>query len=971
MLGALYSSPTLPLANGRVGGGKQLALSTGMSPRIKEHRRHPQVVVPPRNPRASEQDRRARRTTGKAAQSDRYERSGAKGRSGQTGVFRAGVGDSSSLGWGDAAVGSAAADIAGSSAADVAGLDLELSSLGESLIASNAGVIDRQQGIVRLPGRSAVVQFNRQLPSRVGSASQTQQLAQSAPVQFRPVPQSGGPLRLSMSGPLSELNISPNLLTAGALNDSEAARFYSAVGRAKAIENYLEHGGHLVFQSEGSPSVDVAYYFPRTTGGPNGLFSDEFQRLTEANPNGARFSEDGSDISKADRDALEAIKKNAEAEAVGVLSGKKDLLLPDAVTPFLDDLGNSILFPKLPPSEPPPQGTSAWSAAVAEAFAFNEAADKEEYPQFMIPRLVNGSISKDIVNPSAVPLDPLTLSNAGLSTLPDEILARGLTKEMTVRAFDRNKQDQTAENARFTIVQGEGVNQELKTYWPYEIKALYDAEEIDDADLSRVGLSRSPNGQLAKTLEVQNRQDAQRANADVLERDQPVLSYVTGEGFDSELVTEWPTTIRSKVRSGALDGDALKEAGLSTDDNGLLAAALKRELSGVSRNFNSSALEKAPPRLAIVTGKGLDQEAELRRPTDVQYLADTGRLTDSDLALLGLSKAEGGILEESVKKEHLDDILTETSPAADELVRVMSNPDSDSGALVREAIEDGHGERLKRYVGANGTDGIGSFARTLLDGKIHGGKEPPIGGPRPVAAGDGEPEPNLDTLTQEFRQRNFLKKTDDPMHDRRHVLLGLSPNRQGEAQINAAENTFLKEAMQTDLSPEMFSQASMQRHLNDFRTRIQANLDNSRARVDSALAQDKSVEALHKDVSAVMNEEGVRTVKDRSFAETQLALDDIKKMAGNDAARYRYEVNKLLDAAYTPPSDASIKQQFADSMSYMKALREANPNLSIRQLFDDPAVGAQVKFPMQSQVDAIRFGDGQTQGLYDRVDALQ
>ncbi|MEM7678770.1 MAG: hypothetical protein AAF449_22540, partial [Myxococcota bacterium] len=206
------------------------------------------------------------------------------------------------------------------------------------------------------------------------------------------------------------------------------------------------------------------------------------------------------------------------------------------------------------------------------------------------------------------------------------------------------------------------------------------------------------------------------------------LALIEGEGINSQLFADTPASIRAQLQDGSLTESDLARVGLSSADNGLLSASLKNELSAASQHYNATALEQSPTRLAIVDGQGMDQQAVLVSPSEVQDRLASGVMTEGDLTRLGLSTADNGILNAATRKERLEQIEADPSEEAQELQRLIDNPDSDSGALVREAVQEGHADRLKRYVAGNGTDGIGSFARTLLDGNLSGAGGPPTNG---------------------------------------------------------------------------------------------------------------------------------------------------------------------------------------------------------------------------------------------------
>ncbi len=835
--------------------------------------------------------------------------------------------------------------------------------------------IDRRQpgGATTSRAVNNIVQFTRARPPSINTGN-IQSAAQRAPVSFRPVASGSNTLRLNVSGRLGDLAINPQVLSSGSMNEGQANVLFAAIGRAQAVDKFLEHGGHLVFERS-LATGGVAHYFPPGTGGPNGAFAEEYNRLLQMpNVGGAWNAPRDFEHPPSTVDRLEQIRDVAEQQAIDILGRASDqngdpLIQAVPARGGIGDVGEVLRTTPAPGLQTPPNDLSAeWSDAVQTAVDHNQRGASLNPSYFVMPRIEDGTVTLESLHPSQVPTNnEQQLLDIGLSTDPQGLLAQGLTRQLEAEALRENGKSQDPAQASFLVVEGTGVDQTLVRYPAHALATAWREQENPGFDLAQAGLSADPNGQLAKANEAQHVSAAEAYNSDAAERRPATVALVEGLGMHAQSYAERPTVIREQLRSNALSEDDLKRVGLSTADNGLLSASLKNELGAINQHFNSTTLDHSPTRIAIVEGKGMDQEAVALRPSEVDRRVQNGQLTEADLANSGLSTRASGILDQGLKKERIEEIETDPSEEAEELTRIIGNPDGDSAPLVREAIEQGHGARLKRYVAANGTDGIGSFARTLLDGQLLGGGQPPIDGTRPVAAAAGEPQPSLDQVTAGFQADNFLRPIPNSTHDRRHVLLAAATNRQGEAMINAAETVYLEAAAESDLSPNFYRQGNLQTQLDAFRHRFHENLGGSKARVLRALQQDNlSVEELHAQVSQVMREEGVHSVEDKTFIEAQADLNDIRS-SSSSPQEYQRKVRDLLDKAYTPPSDDVLKQQFSDTLTYLRALRNANPDLTTRQLLEDPDIGSQVKFPSQTELDEVRFGDGQTTDGLDPI----
>ncbi|MEO1171406.1 MAG: hypothetical protein AAFX94_05055, partial [Myxococcota bacterium] len=589
----------------------------------------------------------------------------------------------------------------------------------------------RQQGAgVMSSGVNTIVRFTRARPPTV---TRLPELANQAPVRFRPVGPHAQVLRFQTPGPLGSLAISPNVLTSNGLSPGRADRLFAALTRVQSIDAFLTRGGHLVFE-QSIATGSVATHFPPGTGGTRGLLGADYDALVaEPNVTPAWFVNDPSQLSDADVDRLVSVRDAAEAEAIRLLEGSGLIIA--------EGLSGSAPEVREPYGPPPPALADYWSAAVRQAREVNLEGARMDPPQFAWPHIVDGEVQLERRLPSDIPThDERRLLDIGLSSAPDGMLAQGLARQNELEAIDFNSRVAERSPPWFLLIEGSGVQETVGGYTPSQVAALYRSGEIDERALARVGLSSAPGGRLSETLRLELRGEAEAYNAPAADRRPPALAVITGDGIDAQLSTYWPSEVAEAVRAGRLSTEDLEASGLSAERNSLLSAAYKNELAATAQHLNREALARSPTRLAVVTGEGLGQGIQWQRPSDIQRQLAEGRLTDHDLTVLGLSRAENGILESGVRRERREDLETDPSEEAGELQRVISNPDSDSGALVREAVEAGHGDRLKRYVAANGTDGIGSFARGLLDGTAGAGNGNGAGAPGSVAAA-GDPGP--------------------------------------------------------------------------------------------------------------------------------------------------------------------------------------------------------------------------------------
>ena len=852
-------------------------------------------------------------------------------------------------------------------------------------IAQGPGIIDRPQQTVPRNSQIAnqIVRFTRNQPRTITS-SNMQPTMQNSIVRFKPVAQPANPqttsLQLNVSGKLGQLRLNPQILGANTnLSTGQTERFMAAMTRVQAIDDYLTRGGHLVFERSISDG-GVAHYFPPGWGGNNGAVADEYNRLLQQpNVNDSYPAPDRLSVTE-ERNRLLAIRKNAEDEALSILENGRDgdrnpLIRPSGIQASLGDIAGAIGRVRLPNLERPSRSQeSTWNALAREATAFNATGADRNPPTFKIPRIIDNQIQLIDHDPMAVPTDNEALLNAvGLSTADNGLLARGIKNELAKEATRlNNAEGQNPADAHFWLLEGSGMDIRAVQYAAHNIAAtIRENPDSHGIDLKAVGLSTSDDGLLAKANVAQHAGVAEDYNKDAATRRPASVAYLEGKGVFAQVVADAPSIIRSKIESNRLDNDDLKLAGLSTDDNGLLAASLKNELGADAQHYNASALQDTPIRLAIVEGRGMDQRAVAVPPSEIQRRLANGAINESDLANAGLSTREGGILDTGTKKERLLDIETDPTDEGKALERIVSNPNSDSAPFVREAIEEGHAERLKKYVKFNGTDGIGSFARSLLDGGLLGGGEPPINNNRPVASAAGEPERSLEQLEREFRQTHNLLQQQGT-HDRRHVLTSTEPNVQGEAMINAAEDTYLQTAMDTDLSSQFFQPQTLQAQLDSYRATTQRKLTNSKQSLlrdlDGITTSD--FKKLHNDTVDTMISSGVRSRLDRPGNITRDTLDDIFE-ASSSPAEYRAKVKELIDPAFVPQQDAVLKEQFTDNLVYLRALRNANPEFTTKQLLEDPSIASQIKLPTQTELDQVRYGDGVTPGLQSMFNRLQ
>ncbi len=614
--------------------------------------------------------------------------------------------------------------------------------------------VDREQRTAGPTVANNIVRFSRTRPAQITSDNLRPTL-ESLPVSARPVA-GGSQLQFLGGGPLGQAAISPRVLTAGSMSDGDMQRLLAATSRVQATERYLQQGGHLVFQA--TSSGNVATHFPPGTGGPNGLLAEDYQALVQQPNTVGTWSRPAGEAPRRDEaQRLGEVLQTAEREALGLLRDR-GLLLQEPLRPAFERLGEQLggaapipTRPRPGAEAPPPSALSRqWSQAVNWAREENRRGVAGDPPNFVWPMVQDGQIVVERRLPSQIPTgNERRLLDVGLSRAPDGLLARGLGRELELTAQRFNQAWESRTPPYFAMVEGRGVDQRLEPYYPSQITERLRSGQIGGRDLERAGLSTANRGLLAEALEQELSQIATRYNRGAADR--PSVAFVVGSGIDRQAVRGSPTQLRDGIRSGEVRPEELYRVGLSTRHDGLLAASLRRELGAAAVPFNREFATRTPPTLAVIEGRALEQGLVARLPSEVMQMLESGLLTEHQLSEVGLSTSANGILAAAIRKERLDEMREDPSEEAQEIRRILANPDSDSAGPLREAIEAGHAEALKRYVAANGTDGIGSHARALLDGRLGGAGAPP--GTRPPVGTGGEPA-DIDRLILDALETN-------------------------------------------------------------------------------------------------------------------------------------------------------------------------------------------------------------------------
>ncbi|MEO1335317.1 MAG: hypothetical protein AAFV29_06720, partial [Myxococcota bacterium] len=599
---------------------------------------------------------------------------------------------------------------------------------------------DQPPGVAATRGLGTYLRWFNSRPQQV-NLNRLPSLAQQSPIMFRPVSPEATTLQLQSNGRLGQLWISPQVLGSGSMTNGEAGELMGELSKAQAVENYRNEGGHLIFERNAFGTL--AYWFPPGTGGPNGLYAEEYNQLTrQPNTTDAWFASSGDSIPPEQMRRLEGIQTRAEDNAIRILE-ENDLLV-SAPEPEGDIVPAPVT--PVPPSEPvTPSLSEEWSREVTAARLFNaNAPSNEAGPIFRLPRIENGQVRSELVYASQVPTtDERYLNDIGLSTTsPDGILQRALQREYSLFALDHNSHVTSGSDATFMVVRGSGANPQLIEYTPNQLAQLWQNGQISEEELRQVGLSSEEAGRLNQSYQAQLQNLVVQYNGAPVNSGAPTVAYIDGQGLDSRAALAAPSTLQTRINSGTLSEDALRDSGLSTATNGILSERLNTELNVASTGFNATALNApGPVQLAVVVGEGTNQEAVLLRPSEIVRRIESGELSASNLEDVGLSFSENGILNAGIQEERLEELETDSSEEAEELQRLIDNPDRESGGLVREAVKKGYAEDLKRYVAANGTEGIGSYARSLLDGNLGRAGQPPNAPPR-SGVGSGAEWPN-------------------------------------------------------------------------------------------------------------------------------------------------------------------------------------------------------------------------------------